>query len=576
MLEILIYSYNNQKTVVTSDTSGAFFSNNINDIVDKEYSRIQYDIIDGNGINLISPKKLYQDGDYKGYTFPTISKADKTLSFEYFEVDYSNYDRDLTLQFADNSCEEIEVNYYNSISGEIKETETYTVNDGFICFNLNGNYNYARVYITKSRLPFQYVRLNSIYAGKVYKFNRFKSASLTQEFKPLQDDLPIDEFDFEIAINDIGDYNFKKNDKLYVFSNGFYGIYYVKNIEKTGYLTYKITAYNLIEILDEYNFDDYYSYFFDLVEMREKPYVLTPIPTYHRPISAFKQLVANHLNISIDIGNIANLEEYPFDGNNANTNWQFNYRLMPNGKTFRYWLCAIAFATKTNICVVPNSFYGSQIKLLPIDETIKSTITNSDKRIIGNCKLNYDNVISKLIYPIFNGNKASTKENKYADNPNQYDIRVLIDGGESVVEPTYFSDYAQKISKSKMYLTIPFNNSMDYVVKSFAPISNVELTNNYNNASELDLSKLPAVLNKITGGTETDPSFEQYYKEDLYLKYLNSRGLVKAKIVLKNEKIGDVIQIETLTNGIVKGIIQRMSIKFGYNDVADIEVLEWQ
>ena len=58
-------------------------------------------------------------------------------------------------------------------------------------------------------------------------------------------------------------------------------------------------------------------------------------------------------------------------------------------------------------------------------------------------------------------------------------------------------------------------------------------------------------------------------------KYMQSGGVIKAKIVLENEKVGDLIQIETAFDGIKTGIITSMAISFGYRDVAEIEVLEW-
>lgn len=58
-------------------------------------------------------------------------------------------------------------------------------------------------------------------------------------------------------------------------------------------------------------------------------------------------------------------------------------------------------------------------------------------------------------------------------------------------------------------------------------------------------------------------------------KYIQSRGTVTAKIRLRNERVGDLIQIETAWDGIITGIITKMNITFGYEDIADIEVLEW-
>ena len=71
----------------------------------------------------------------------------------------------------------------------------------------------------------------------------------------------------------------------------------------------------------------------------------------------------------------------------------------------------------------------------------------------------------------------------------------------------------------------------------------------------------------------SDETFEQ--RNNNIQRYIESNGKVTAKIRLRDEKLGDVVQIETAWDGIITGIITKMNIVFGYEDIAEIEVLEW-
>ena len=78
-----------------------------------------------------------------------------------------------------------------------------------------------------------------------------------------------------------------------------------------------------------------------------------------------------------------------------------------------------------------------------------------------------------------------------------------------------------------------------------------------------------------TKGTEDVATQLLDYKKKHIQKYMQSGGTVTAKIRLRGERVGDLIQIETAYDGIKTGIINCMNIFFGYEDIADIEVLEW-
>ena len=104
------------------------------------------------------------------------------------------------------------------------------------------------------------------------------------------------------------------------------------------------------------------------------------------------------------------------------------------------------------------------------------------------------------------------------------------------------------------YIEYPMSNEVQTVITN--EDAQIENTKKYNNFL-----------------THVDDLYEQ--RNANIKKYIKSRGKVNAKIRLRNERIGDLIQIETAWDGFITGIVTKMDIKFGYEDIADIEVLEW-
>ena len=60
-------------------------------------------------------------------------------------------------------------------------------------------------------------------------------------------------------------------------------------------------------------------------------------------------------------------------------------------------------------------------------------------------------------------------------------------------------------------------------------------------------------------------------------KWQKSEGIVKARIIIRNgERVGDAVSIQTAYDGVQEGIITKMTILPGYNNIADIEVTQWE
>ena len=221
-----------------------------------------------------------------------------------------------------------------------------------------------------------------------------------------------------------------------------------------------------------------------------------------------------------------------------------------------------------------DSSRSADVNLIDIPQKITS-IVNAE-RIIGNATFKKRDLISEATwqYPIeanftettiSAGNKANELTRFIFEKPTAigYDFQTPI----NIIDESYglFEFYSpnENISLTKREYTFLKNE----VILKNNLISNNQKPNvvNYNDF-------------ELCGEIEPQLDGEVYKlidKAQDIKKYIQSTGYVNAKIRLRNEKVGDLIQIETAYDGVKTGIITSMNIRFGYEDIADIEVLEW-
>ena len=517
-------SYSRAKTLITNNAPPNYIS------------------FDGNGIDLNDNEKVfYSEGDYVGFISSDVSDEDCHCTSENIYLTYNdgylNFDNGITISFYGDCCSELTVQHI--FPDTTSEFETYTV-DGELFHFVPGPWysdctHSMRIYFNKSKLPNQFIKVSYIKFGNVVVWNKLKDISMLEEINILSDDLPMNSLNFSVVLKE--DFEFKDGSPMNVYSNGrYYGTFYLDEAERISKKIYSVKSLNSIGILENTEYKEW--------KMSSN-------------FTTFKNEIKSLTDVSIT---------HP-DGNyTAFGNIPIN--------SCRYALCLYAFACRFMI----DSSRNDGIVLKNIPEVIKSVITTDDKRIIGEATYTKSKPIAsaKMQYALsYTGdtaldtiqlnNPANERVLYYFDEP----VDVADDQPNGVTIYSKADNYVDFVSDTD-------NVSLN-VYKIGYTYNNVNIINDSavnTKSNEKDFSKL-----NLRGGTYPDgggivTQLTELKAQDI-LKFIKSGGTVKAKIVLVDEKVGDLIQIETAFDGVKTGIITSMAISFGYRDVADIEVLEW-
>lgn len=468
-------------------------------------------------------KKFYENGDYVGL----IEQSDLYIEFRAVGNSFDTQ-REMVVEFYENSCSGFEV--YVSADGTMRPYLTVNVKNGLGKFKL-GVESY-RIWLQKfnPKTTNQKIKIASISTGGIIYFQKANNISLFEEIKVLSDDLPINSFSANIIT---GDFSFTKDTAITVSNNARnYGTFYISNHERQDKNVYLVEAENSIKRLEETEYSEWGSSSVDLDSF----------------ISQITELSG------VNIAGPDDLKEYALFGH------------IPI-KTARYALCAAAF-----VCgFMVNGSRGSDVMLTTIPSEIKSQING--ERIIGKATYKKEKEVTSAKYDYIQRNYSY--EEKYLEPQNEAGIRTKL-----IYEKP--SEYFEPLLTDGTEITV--HGQSDNYIDFTSPQENIklpvlELT--YPKASVSIVNPLASAAAKTN--TKSFDSFgllgikntQTIKKSADILKFIQSQGKVTAKIILENEKVGDLIQIETALDGIKTGIITSMDIHFGYRDVADIEVLEW-
>lgn len=535
MLELRVYhrEYNGSYTAsLIEDVFGATA-----DTVLNNFTPCNYLTFDGAGVDLLDENlRFYENGDYTGYTLNEISDGSGEINYynnysACMRINTANqpdaYPNRITIQFKDYCCSEILIKYYDAVRHAAVEEQTIAVADKYTTIEFSRGYGVVEIYFTKTVYPNQYVRIESVVYGGIDILNEFTNSELIEKINVLSNDLPINQFDCTAIIRD-GGLNFSKGDGLNIFNgNKFFGTYYIADINRNGKYSYDISAENLISGLDKGEYYSWKSSNTDLCDFLPK---ISP-----------KISVESDLNFTM-----------------------FGYIPV---KTKRFALCAACWGCGLMV----DGSRSNIINLRPIPTEITSTILNSDRRIIGDAvfKKTTQYGSAEITYPYaFEYETGSiTFENCDTTDWNFYylnDAPVVI--GDPDKEIQYESGYNYIRFRTK-YPKVTFEC---YKLKYFDTTEHA-----YNNDRSLTDMKTFNDFQIRGGVIINEHAVERISRVSDVEKYIKSQGTVTAKIRLRDEKVGDLIQIETAWDGIITGIITQMTISFGYENIADIEVMEW-
>lgn len=516
---------------------------------------------DGPGINLTDDNlKFYETGDYTGYQIKGISDKDSDIEFidsNAIMLDTQRgYPPRVTILFKDHCCNEIKILYYDRMNEAAALTETVEVNSDKIEINLARGYVRPTVYFTKTVTPNQYVWIDSIVYGTVTTLDRFTNVSLIEEINVLSDDLPINQLEFTmVAENELF---LDKRDIINVWSNKkYYGTFWVTQKERTGKQLYSITAQNSISFYDNVEFSNYHLEDFWKLTEHDQEYGLRKNLVKCTGID-----IVTDLSDKIDVTEIGD-EEFDKSGTRFKG-------FIPLGSA-RKMLCAVGWC----IGAMVDGSRSEHITLRKIPKKVSSVILNSDRRILGEATFKKSDTIKSAKMHTIYGYTAKDSETLvcpagkkiYFENPPA--IKVA-DPNSILVNYNAYSVWNNE-SSDKEFVIYPVSvEPVTYVLENSNATSGDTKVLNCTNFN------LVAEHGFYDSTVESNPYvYSPILRDDDVKRYMASQGTITAKIRLRDEKVGDLIRIETAWDGVVTGIITKMTISFGYEDIADIEVLQW-
>ena len=487
-----------------------------------------YYTLEGNGINLLDEnKKFYEYNDYIG-----LYCGHSYISFILQPSDLYTFAKGLFFRFYGDCCKEIYITYKDP-TGDIGYGWVSKPGEN-CCLKFNESLLSKSTYIWLRMDAYdnQIIKIASLMYGNVEVFDKFTSYNLTEEINVLSDNLPYNAFECSV-ISDIQP--LKK--PIDIYSNGYYGRYYISSAKKVGKNIYQISAKNEVGKLEDVPYDDWHltmdlSYFISRVKEISGIEITEPSGTAY--------FTLGHIPV----------------------------------KSARYCLCGLCFAYGL---IVHNSRQKG-ITLLPIPTEVTSNITSN--RIIGTATFENSDIVTKaevqyvLGYDLIDKTFTLEKTGKFyfSDPP--------LDSVSTSTSEAYISNGS--LNYVEFYGTAPasFTGKKVEFTKTVRTITNPDAETTGENQKSYNSFDLTGRI-LLSSGEETDSELPPIYvtsdisRDNDISKYIRSKGKAKAKIRLRGEKCGDLVTIETLYNGTIQGIITKMNISFGYEDIADIEIQEW-
>lgn len=491
------------------------------------------------GINLYDNELCIGDeNDYYGY----IGNLQSIEIWSFNSGDVISVSNGVTVIFDRYSCNKIEIYVKENWEDEYifvtsVENENGLPKETYI--NVEGEVVGVDIKLVFSGYPENaYVTLKGLVLGKIIEIDNFFSYNSIAEIRPLGDDLPMNEINFETLLTD--EFFDEQNQKLKIYDGlVLYENDFLVSSNKKNKKRYVIKSRNEVKLLDKDDSVAYYRYEY--------------ISDWNN-IELFASDVLDELYENI---------EYP--------DWFKTYRINPFVKTQskRKILQQIAWAT----CCGVDTTYSDKIKLAPYLATENTTpdivINNADGR-------------TKSL-ELIKGEKYSVVKCKIPSYTKKAEIETL-----GKITPYYSSDMEYRYSFN---LDEPFN-----VYETGTGNSIVKFKNPYfvafenENGGEQTVTgykydKVDKTLEIATSnfGSVFEISNQEVYpldmteKEKQIKKWYSNNNTIKATLVNNEDlKVGRVLKIQLENGKYFQGII----IKTERNNIADkhlidLEAHEW-
>lgn len=528
-----------------------------------------YITFDGLGIDLYDDNsKFYEDGDFVGVLSANVS--DEYGDFSGFDMtvaintaDFLANGKSVSVEFVGNSCSYCDARLYEVENGGVKPDtpEKPYIEHKSAVFSENNqnvaNFVFEEIPTTeicwvsfipqKTKHPHSFIKIQRLLLGKVEVLSDVKDINITEEINILSEDLPMNELDCSLLSEEPP--NFAEQNPLTVYSNGkFFGSFYVDDVVRETENLYSIVAFNAIKKTDE-----------DVIDIWQSKVLNCDV---------LLKMIVEDFEFSAD-GHSIEFKGNPVLISSEETLSNYDFHGYMGGETKRKILCALAYAL--NLWIDNSSSDTIVLKKYPA----KISHIISQNRILGDAVLNKQNVLKSIEFETgalidsgesFSGEINSTVRGEEFEHYWGDNAPAELDGTSNInlYWDTLYGFKGMHIDEAISGLYLP-----TYTAHRISFSRQTSKITNENNKS-----KATKKINGF-GVAVTNSNGEWLDKTELANKYINSRGTVKAKIRLRDEKIGDMVKIPTAWDGEIEGMITYMNIDFGYEDVADIEIMQW-
>jgi hypothetical protein len=524
----------------------------------------------------------FPEGDLPSITFTFGIEGEDTPNYGKFVADYFKIKMLINGEnYADYYRTKVRVQFFK------EENIIYTLNslDDLFFSEYDGYHNHKYFLDARDfdKIVISFTEAPSGNTGKIYDFcvdllypkvldnkpltiNKFSSFKIKEAINVLSDDMPMGSLECDI-VSDV-EFNIKKTTLFDVENNGkYYGRFVVVDFKRTGDKSYHLSANSLKELLEREEYSDWQ---IDRYFVPETLYKKTN-GILGFAIPELKNSVIKVCDGYIDVG------------------------------TCRHALCQYAWAQN----LMASDARKSYIELVSIPKIVKHKITNSGgkKKIIGNATLNETPQSLYAKYTMFS---YDYPDNEFDENGNNTSITEigLVQGILTTKQTYYFekpparinfqasglNDYIGDLPSAGKKWTV-YDNSNSKI--SF--IANYDVGGD--NTSKLVLKGRQSTKKEYSVLIDRDVAYlgeglsgvKEYNKYTLCIvdlisrmlidikspmikKVLESRGEVKAKIVLEDEQVGDLVDIDTAFEGTIRGIITSMEYTPNFQTIADITI----
>ena len=461
----------------------------------------------------------------------------------------------MTIFFKNDNCKRIRIRLYTSATSTTYADVELTVN-GNRLYYAAGNYEPHNIEIIflETKGTGQQITVTDITLGNITytEFTEFQNIELLEEYNILSTDLPMNELDFTVTSEN----ELEIGKKVSLYSNDIYfGTFYIDSVQPVASGAYECVAYNSIRILDKNDFEESTTTIFE------------PGQTLY----GFLTTVNANTSAIIDEKTKTTITEPA----------KIGMRGFIPIESYRKALCRMCWAMGYSI----DSARSDIIYLKKIPTQVTKNIT--DNRIIGQSVFKKGLIYKRAKYryvtsfsargalntiKITPGNGIKRYFSEPPGVPYEESFYVLTELKANYFKYTMSGSTDQSISVYKQR----FDNQYEEIINPDAAEDGKEMQ--FTDFECVGLSNMSFVgyISQMSAYSYIEGT--PIYRTNDILKYIKSKGTVQARVILDNNPIkpGDLVTINTAWQGTVKGIITKMTTHFGYQDVADVEIFNYE